>query len=79
MAPDRFVYDDALIRYRSLSQRVIHVHVPAFKPVMNLIDSMGWRATMTNVSVFSPNLVREFLANHRRSVSDYHNRGKSDF
>lgn len=69
MAPDRFVSDDALVRYRSLClrgfcpQRIIHVHVLAFHSIMNLIDSVGWRTTVTNVPAFSPILVREFLSN----------------
>ncbi|KAF2585665.1 hypothetical protein F2Q70_00036519 [Brassica cretica] len=64
MAPDRFVSDDELVRYRSLCLRgFCPVHVPAFHSIMNLIDSVGWRTTVTNVPAFSPILVREFLSN----------------
>ncbi|KAF3601394.1 hypothetical protein F2Q69_00035300 [Brassica cretica] len=69
MAPDRFVSDDVLIRYKSLSlrgfcpQQVIFVHVPTFKPVMNLINNVGWIATVTDVLAFTSILVREFLEN----------------
>ncbi|WZZ66419.1 hypothetical protein YC2023_077789 [Brassica napus] len=42
---------------------VIPVHVHAFTSALNLIDNVSWRATVTDVSAFSPILVREFLAN----------------
>ncbi|KAJ4901500.1 Uncharacterized protein Rs2_15451 [Raphanus sativus] len=64
-----FISDKAFAKYMNIclrefrSQIIIPVDVHVLHPVLKLIDSVGWRTTVTTASPFSPILVKEILSN----------------